>query len=297
MMDKQMAIPFFPMVHNILSGNIPATGNAPFGSLHNCEVDFYLNDGGKIDKLNHSRFFSKEDKKVNTTNIYDVAWFPEDIPENTLFVLNIDGPVTKHDQYCGPVGMATKAQWLKMADAHPHIVGHVLKIDSGGGEGYATRMFNGIVSSLKKHVFSFVEGFAASAAYWIASNTDLVVASNDMDRVGSIGTYVTIADYRRYYKEEMKIDLQDVYAEKSKNKNRDYLDAIDGNTEKIQKVVNQYNDFFLKEVRKTRKGKLDINSDWDTGEMYFAQEAVDNGLIDGIMTFDEYLLNIYKNLI
>ncbi len=45
-----------------------------------------------------------------------------------------------------------------------------------------------------------------------------------------------------------------------------------------------------------RHDKLSEGAKWNTGEVFFAQEALDIGLIDAISTFDNYISEILKTL-
>lgn len=230
--------------------------------------------------------------KPYTVDAIDLAFYAEEIEEPSLFILNCNGPISKYDQMCGPDGTKTKSLLLQRADNHPQIFAHLINIDSGGGSGYAARNLGETISKLQKPVFAFIDDFGASAAYWIASAANHIAASSSMTRVGSIGTYMSIVDYTEYFKNE-GIRIIDVYAEKSKDKNQDYIKAITGDLSLIQQLANQFNEFFLNQVKTSRHGKLQ-GSDWNSGKMFFAREAHEIGLIDDIMSFDEYVESIFK---
>lgn len=227
-------------------------------------------------------------------NAYSISEYgrygsPEDAPDNSIAVINITDVITKQDQECGPSGMVTKSNLMKRCYANSRIKAIALVIDSGGGEGYAMRMMNQTISERNKPVAAFIDDFACSAAYGIASGCDFIIANSTMARIGSIGTYMTIADYAEYYKQK-GIKLTEIYATASKDKNNDYFEALKGNVEPIRNVCNQFNEVFLKLVETNRGEKLTAErSSWGTGKVYFAQEAADLGLIDGIDTFDNFL--------
>jgi signal peptide peptidase SppA len=232
----------------------------------------------------------------SSANIYDVFYDPDSIKDDTIFIMDISGPITKYMSWYS-WGMKVQAEWLKLADAHPSIRAHVLCIDSGGGEGYACNYMKGVIKSLKKPVYSYVEGYAASAAYWIASAGRRIGVSTPMDRLGSIGTYVTVADVDKFYK-RMGIILKDIYATKSKDKNQDYLQAIKGNETLMQEVVDEYNEHFLKHVAESRGDKLKGGEkEWGTGKFYFAQDAINLGLADEIISIERFINSIFDELI
>lgn len=281
MIDPLYARQYYPLVHKMLMGDIsidPSLDSVDYNDL----------------QRNQSKLVSKTAGAVNTVDAFDVFYYPEEITDPSVFLLDVIGPITKYNQFCGPAGMRTKGEWLKTADKHPNIFAHVLRIDSGGGEGYACRYFSDLIQTLNKPVFAFVEGMAASAAYWIAASCSHIAVSSDMDRVGSIGTYITVADYAGWYEKE-GIRLVEVYATKSKDKNQDYLEAIAGDTTRMQKLVDEFNEYFLKAIAQYREQQLSADqSVWGTGNMFFAKEARKIGLIDEISTLDNYIAEIFK---
>lgn len=279
-MQPDVARQYYPLVLGLL------TGKLLMGENHLAEDS----------RSQQCQIITKGDVSLQTQPGSILTENPDSIKENSIFSLSLVGPITKYDQWCGPSGTRSKAAALKMADQNPGIVAHILRVDSGGGEGYAAQELALFLKTLEKPVFAFVEGMAASAAYLIASACSMVAASSPMDRVGSIGTYVTLADYSRWY-DMQGVRLVDVYARGSKDKNRDYLEAIAGNTQKVQQVVDTFNDFFLQAVRVNRSESLDITSDdWSTGKMFFAREALGTGLIDIVLGFDDFLNNILDHI-
>ena len=278
MIDPVEAESYYPLVHKILSGQFDPNGPPP-KSLP--------------DQMpGQSSIFGGASPSIVDANI--LYHDPESIPDNSLFVVNIAGPITKYSQLCGPSGTSVKSQWLTDADNHPGISAHLLRIDSGGGEAHGAYQMAKLIGSLSKPVFGFVDGIAASAAYLIASQCDYIVCSTKMDRVGSIGTFVTIADFRQYYKRR-GIDIHHVYAQMSTEKNKDYLAALDGDTSKIQEIVDKYNDLLLEAVSEARSHYLTSDS-WKTGRMFFAPEAVSQGLIDDILPFDQFLMSLLREI-
>lgn len=206
-----------------------------------------------------------------------------------IAVIPISGAITKHDQFCGPDGMVTIGNAIRSHFAADEAKGIILKIDSGGGEGMAMRHLAEVISERNKPVIAFIDDFACSAAYGIASACDYIVANSAFAEVGSIGTYMTVADYSKYWENE-GIKLIDVYASASTDKNQEYLQAIKGNTDPLKKLADHFNEGFLSMIEKNRSGKLTAKRDtWGTGKVFFADEAIKLGLIDEINTFSNTL--------
>lgn len=281
--DKQYADDHFHLVARMLRGDLLFDPNANKSSK-----DEEMQGQAHLAILNNKKPFT-----VDAWDIYENA---DQITEPSVFILNIAGPITKYSMMCGPSGMAAKAEWIQKADMHPNIFAHAIKIDSGGGSGYAARFMGEVLSKLEKPVFAFIDDYGASAAYWIASSAQHIAIASKMGMAGSIGTYLTLRDYTEALKME-GIKEVEVYAEKSTEKNIEYRLMQEGKVEeaisRAQKLANQFNDFFMAQVKESRKGKLKSN-DWNTGKMFFADEALEIGLVDDIMPWDEFLQNIFN---
>ena len=205
--------------------------------------------------------------------------------EDLIAVFNIDGAITKHDQFCGPDGMSSHARRLKQCYNAKNVKGAVLHIESGGGEGNAARLLSETLALRNIPVVAFCDDFACSAAYDIASATDRVVANAPTARLGSIGTYLTVVDFTKQLEME-GINVKEIYADQSSDKNRDYYEAISGNNAPLKAVANRYNNDFLARIRTNRPAAVKNESSWNTGKVFFADEALSLGLIDAIDTLD-----------
>ena len=256
-------------------------------------VDAYIRGENMIQQPAEKKVFGIEVAQsvdsVYTLSEYGAEISPEKAPKNSLAIVHITDSITKYDQDCGPAGMLTKAKLLQRCYNNPNINAIALVIDSGGGEGYAMRHMVETIGKRNKPVGAFISDNAFSAAAGIATAADIVIASSTWARIGSFGTYVTIADYKKRY-EQMGIELLQLYATDSNDKNQAYIQALKGNTELLQKVVNTFNDQFLSMVEQNRGEKLKADrSVWGTGKEWFAEEALELGIIDGIDTFENFI--------
>ncbi len=272
LMDASRAAAYLPMVISWLKGS-PLQVNANDTADH-CRNDLQL----AVKSL--SGFEISE---------YGYEVSPEDAPEDSIAIININGAITKYDQDCGPSGMITKSNILNRCFANDKIKGIVLNIDSGGGSGDAMRHFVAEVGIRNKPVLAFVSDFAASAAYGIASSCDAIVANYDLAEVGSIGTYISLVDYSEKLKKE-GINLIEVYASDSKDKNNEVKEALKGNLEPLRQRADHFNEKFLSMVESNRGEKLKAGRDvWGTGKLFYADQALEMGLIDSIDSFHNIL--------
>jgi len=207
-------------------------------------------------------------------------------PQGSIAVVPIRSEIMKYDQFCGPRGTQSLTADIRSADADPNISGIVLVIDSPGGQASGTDLLADAIRSASKPVVAYVEGLAASAAYWIASAADRIIASSEMDRVGSIGTMLFFADLKPYW-EKQGVKFHEFYATASVDKNREFNQILDGNYEPYTRsTLDRINGQFLSAVRQNRPV---VDDSALTGKLYFSADAISMGLIDQIGTFEDAL--------
>jgi ClpP class serine protease len=271
-------------LHNIINGIWMI--NEDFAANYIPLVKAYLR-GEPINKTNRvpEEFLTIHNGNDSREQIMDIR----EATLGSIAIINIAGVITKYDQYCGPDGMASKASILEACYNTENIKGIVIRIDSGGGEGQAMRLFAEKLTERNKPVVAFIDDYACSAAYGIASAADVIVANSPLAQIGSIGTYLTVADYSKQWEME-GIRLIEIYASSSPDKNKDYYEAIKGNLEPLRKVADHFNDGFLKMIETNRGDKLKTDREtWGTGKVFFADKAKKDGLIDEIDSFNNIL--------
>jgi len=204
-----------------------------------------------------------------------------------VMVLSMKDVVLKYDQSCGPYGAETYVEWLRSAEQDATVAGVVLDVDSPGGEGSGMRMVVEQLRTMKKPVVSLVrQGLAASAAYGIVASTKEVYASDPQDVFGSIGTYMTTADMYGYYEKEGLV-MKDHYATLSTDKNGPFREAIEGKPERlVNEIIDPFNTAFIGLIKEARPAMAKTEAQWNTGRTFFADEALELGLIDGYNTME-----------
>jgi signal peptide peptidase SppA len=211
-------------------------------------------------------------------------------PEGSIAVIDLQGPLMKYDQECGPAGTASVSSWIKQADSNPNIVGIILKTDSPGGTVDGTEELARTIASTKKPIVGYVDGLAASAAYWAVSQTDEIIANGKTSEVGSIGTMASWADMKPIF-EKAGVKFHEVYASKSTDKNKIFREAMQGEYDGLIQELDQLNEVFHASVRKGRPNAKDSTF---SGAMYLSAEAKKLGLIDSIGTMDDAIKAIQR---
>jgi len=118
---------------------------------------------------------------------------PEEVEEEqeekmVVNVLPIRGILTKHDQDCGPRGTRTYGNRLLAADEQKNVIGHIMVVESGGGQSTSVVELTDAMLKCKKPIVVWIDGMACSAAYYISCYAKEIIASRDTDWIGCIGT-------------------------------------------------------------------------------------------------------------
>lgn len=210
------------------------------------------------------------------------------IPEGCVGVLPVTGPITKYNGYCGEPGAILHASRLAEMGKRNNICAVILLTDTPGGEARAAHSFVTAVASFKKPIISYVDDMAASLGMWIISSSDEVYVSNNAAQVGSVGSYCSIYDWTGYFEKE-GIKLHEIYAPQSTDKNLDYREALKGNYELIEKELKVHVDEFISFIKKERPATAVYQKEWDSGKMFFPDDAKKFGLIDGVKNFEQVI--------
>jgi ClpP class serine protease len=265
LIDPQRAQGYFPIIANYLKGNgINMESDESDGSINKSSLPYF------IDRQSGAK------KTISST--WDMSSIrEEDIPEGAVIVLPVSGAISKYN-YCGTPGSNSISNFLKRIDGMKNASGVVMVYDSPGGSAAGTRNLSETIGSMKKPVVAYIDELCASAAYWAASRSDRIIANHSTAEIGSIGTYCSFHDLRKW-KEFEGIQWHEVYATKSIAKNLSFKEALEGKYDKLRKEIDVINEAFIEGVKAGRPG---VNEIVFTGILPFAPEALELGLIDEI---------------
>lgn len=210
----------------------------------------------------------------------------------TIAQVNIQGPVLKYGDACS-YGSTDYADLIDRLAANGNIAGILLNIDSPGGQASGTTMLADSIKAAtrtKPVVGVINDGMAASAAMWIASACSEVYTTKKTDQVGSIGVFTTLADWYGYAKEQ-GLQIRDIYAPQSSDKNGSVREALAGNDGPIQQDLADLADAFINAIQTNRAGKVQ-GTDWATGKMFKSKDAAKMGLIDGTKPYPQVIKRV-----
>lgn len=256
------------MVANILKGTTEFEAQQP-------ELTIGINAAGKTRTIK---------------SIGALGWIDkETIAPGSTIVVPVQGALMKNDQFCGPVGMMNLAALVNELGTIENVGTIVFDIDSPGGQVDGTQTLAEAIKNSNKKTIAFVnDGMACSAAYWVGCSCDEFYVSKKTDVVGSIGVYCTFADFKAYY-ESQGLPIHEIYSRKSSEKNKDYKEAMGGDYASMQDDLDFLATEFIAGVKANRPGINLSKGDPFKGATYYAEQAIEIGLIDGIKSMDEIL--------
>jgi len=196
-------------------------------------------------------------------------------------------------------GMDEIASFINQSVFNENIIGTVLKFNTGGGTTDAVvPLMNAIENHQKsgKPIVAFVNK-ALSAGTWTATKCDKVILSNSLASMGSIGTFAKLINIDKYYKEKVGLEITEVYAPQSTEKNKPLNNALNGNTTLLKdELLKPVAAEFISVVKKNRKGKINNSVDGlFNGKVFNAKDSIKAGLADEIGTMSDAINYITQN--
>jgi len=179
---------------------------------------------------------------------------------------------------------------IKQALADPNVAALLLDVDSPGGsvDGVKTVADQILAARGGKPIVAFANGQATSAAFWIASAADLVMA-DDTAVVGSIGVVMTHFD-RSGQDAQRGVKRTHIFSGRYKVAGSDAQPLSPDDQAYLQNISDTYYQLFLDGVASNRgQDSAAVHENMGDGRLFIGRQAKDAGLVDQIGTFDDAL--------
>lgn len=175
------------------------------------------------------------------------------------------------------------AQMTLDAQNDPDVEKIAYIINSPGGEVDGVDSLGQLIKAVEKPTVSYVDNMATSAAYWIASQTDKIVATSPTAEFGSIGVIVAGIDTTGVW-ENMGAKRILIASTDAPEKKLSYqLDTKEGE-ESMIKRLDALHTVFAERVADGRNTTADeVNENFGRGGVVSAEEALTKGMIDNIV--------------
>lgn len=206
-------------------------------------------------------------------------------------IIPVEGPIARRasffSDFSGGTSIAALALDLHNALNDPSIHSLLLNIDSPGGTVSGTSELADMIYAArgKKPIVAYVGGLGASAAYWLGSAADEIVAE-DTAIIGSIGVIAIVPDSSKQTSKDIEIVSSNAP-----------LKRVDASTESgravIQTQVDDLAQVFVARVARQRGVSTDkVLSDFGRGDAMIASKALAVGMIDRIGSFEQTVADL-----
>jgi len=202
-------------------------------------------------------------------------------------VIPVKGVLTKHFSmftlFFGGTAYSGIGRALAAVVNDDEVESVTLQIDSPGGSVDGLPELGQAIQTAREHkpVNAFVDGLAASAAYYLASNAETVTAAHELNEVGSIGVRMLAYDFSRAFEDD---GIRPVVIDTGVHKSAGAMgtEITEEQAAVWQAAVNRWMDHFVEVVAKGRSMPQESVRAAGDGRMFYAEDAARMGLIDGV---------------
>ena len=194
-------------------------------------------------------------------------------------VLTNDGPAYYGSNY------QTIANAAEKAAADPDVQRIILSVDSPGGEVTGLPETASLLASIAKQkpISAIVEGTAASAAYWLASQASDITLTPSGE-VGSVGVRMMHVDMSKMLEND-GIKVTELYSGEHKTEWSPYKPLSNGAQADMQGRLDASHQEFLGAVKSGRGGRASASiakARFGEGRIFSASDALAHGLVDRV---------------
>jgi ClpP class serine protease len=200
------------------------------------------------------------------------------LPENSVAIIPIQGVL-----YSGKTQELINT--IHRAESNPSIGSMLFLTNTPGGMVFLTDIAAEAIASSPLPSVAYVMNMAASAGMWLISATDVIYASSQLDRFGSIGVKTSFTDINGFLKEKLGITVYDLYATKAINKDQEVRALLAGDNQPIINDLDFTNEIFHQAIYDNLG--LKPGSEVFSGGMYNAPRAIELGLAHKIGSLEQ----------
>lgn len=213
--------------------------------------------------------------------------------QNGVAVINIESPIYRKSSWWlgGITHKEIKAEIQKAMD-NEEVKAIFYNIYSPGGSVAGTQELAAFIkeASSKKPSCAFVDGMCCSAAYWLASATGKIYATESAE-LGSIGVVLLHRDYSKMY-EDWGIKYTYITAGSKKSVGASEIPLSEEDKEYLQNQVNGIYDVFLENISQNMGLDLNKKTEWADGRVFLGKDAVNLGLVSKIVKTKEEAMTL-----
>jgi len=214
-----------------------------------------------------------------------------------VVVVPLNGYISHKATIWSALGFETSSQtfggWIRDLVANRDVGAIVIDVDSPGGTVAGLTSVTDKIFAMRgtKPIIAVVNNMMASAAYFIGSAADEIVADPDSIS-GSIGTIAVHLDWSGLM-EQAGVKATIIKAGKYKDEGHPYQPLTDEAKEDYQNMVNDYYDTFVSAVARNRGvTATKVKQDFGQGRVFRADKAVSVGMVDRKATLEQVIADL-----
>lgn len=204
-------------------------------------------------------------------------------------VITVEGPLFRHADMFTEIsgGCSYDAIWrgLEAAERSFAVRTILFRFNSPGGEADGVSELAKGIAGAREHkpVYAYVDGMCASAAYWLASQTERIIAE-ETSEVGCIGVRCGIVDHSAADQMVGVREIEIISSQTPAKRSKPVDDAVIG---RMQTRIDDLAELFIAAVARGRGTEPEtVVADFGQGDVMIASKALAVGLIDEIGNFN-----------
>ena len=228
--------------------------------------------------------FKKNVKDLKATHKKEAKKESADVESKRIFVLDFNGDIRASEVSSLREEISAL---LTVATENDEVL---LRLESGGGTVHGYGLAASQLRRIRERGITLtvaVDKVAASGGYMMACVASKIIAA-PFAIIGSIGVLAQIPNFHRLLKKH-DVDFEQISAGEHKRTLTLFGENTEADREKLKEELEETHVLF-KQFVKDNRDKVEIES-VATGEHWFGTKALELGLVDEIITSDDYLAN------
>lgn len=218
--------------------------------------------------------------------------------EDFIAYLDVSGTISENETYSSSYSHSFNLNYIDALVESRYNIGLIMYMNSSGGSVYASDELYLAIEYFKeatgRPVFCYFGPTACSGAYYIAMAADEIYANRNT-MTGSIGVIMQMYDLTGLY-DKLGVKEVDIVSGKNKAMGSSGQELTDEQRAILQEYVDESYEQFVEIVSRGRGLDSDTVRELADGRIYTASGALENGLIDGICGYDDYISEVCGTL-
>jgi len=206
---------------------------------------------------------------------------PEAYVMDGVGVIPISGVIGKGlsplEKMVGAVDVDDIADAIDVFEEDPNVNRIAFHVSSPGGTVTGVEELAKKIRGISVPTMAFTDTEMASAAYWLGSQADHVIASPS-STVGSVGVYLVVPDFSEAYK-QAGVDMKVIKAGKFKAAGLEGTSLSEEQVQNLQEGVDEIHADFRNAVRSVRSRVKDEDME---GQVFSGRQAAARGMVTGL---------------